>query len=313
MNLKKSRILVLGASGFLGRNFCKKLVKKKIKFYPLNKKDCDLTDYKKTYKIFNKIKPDIVFNFAGKVGGIHYNINKPAEIISNNFRISINIFEALSSIGAKKLVNIGSSCSYPDLKNSLLSEKMLFKGNLHSSIEAYGFWKLFNIVSSNAYKKEKKLDSINIIFPALYGPLHNFEGKNSHVMTSLISRFVESKRKKNKSIICWGSGKPIREFLHVDDAVEAILITLTKYNKIEPLNIGEGKGYSIKYIAELIKELTEFEGKIIWDKSKPNGVMKKILDTRKMKKELKWKPKKNIKKGIKDTLEWYMHSKDSVK
>ena len=132
-------------------------------------------------------------------------------------------------------------------------------------------------------------------------------------MTSLISRFVESKRKKNKSIICWGSGKPIREFLHVDDAVEAILITLTKYNKIEPLNIGEGKGYSIKYIAELIKELTEFEGKIIWDKSKPNGVMKKILDTRKMKKELKWKPKKNIKKGIKDTLEWYMHSKDQVK
>jgi|TARA_B100000787_G_scaffold162090_1_gene142469 GDP-L-fucose synthase len=313
MNLKKNKILILGASGFLGRNFCKKLVDKKINFHSLNRKDCDLTDYKKLYKILNQIKPDIVFNFAGKVGGIHYNITKPAEIISNNIRISINVFEALSSIGAKKLVNIGSSCSYPDLNNSILSEKMLFKGNLHQSIEAYGFWKLFNIVAAKAYKKEKQLDSINIIFPALYGPLHDFEGKNSHVMASLISRFVECKKKNLRSITCWGNGRPIREFLYIDDAIEAILLTASKYNKIEPLNIGEGKGYTIKYIAELIKELTSFDGKIIWDKSKPNGVMKKILNTGKMKKVLKWQPNTNIKQGIKHTLEWYLKSKKFVK
>ena len=132
-------------------------------------------------------------------------------------------------------------------------------------------------------------------------------------MASLISRFVECKKKNLRSITCWGNGRPIREFLYIDDAIEAILLTASKYNKIEPLNIGEGKGYTIKYIAELIKELTSFDGKIIWDKSKPNGVMKKILNTGKMKKVLKWQPNTNIKQGIKHTLEWYLKSKKFVK
>ena len=215
----------------------------------------------------------------------------------------------MSSIGTKKLINIGSSCSYPDIKNSTLSEELLFKGNLHQSIEAYGFWKLFNIVASRAFKNEKKLKSINLIFPALYGPLHDLDGKNSHVMASLISRFVKCKLSNSKSITCWGNGKPIREFLFIDDAIDAILLATKKYNKIEPINIGEGKGYSIKQIAYLIKELNLFKGKILWDKSKPNGVMKKILDTTKMKKTLKWQPKTKIREGINLTLNWYLNPK----
>ena len=159
------------------------------------------------------------------------------------------------------------------------------------------------------FKNERKLNSINLIFPALYGPFHDLDGKNSHVMASLISRFIKCKSLNSKSVTCWGNGKPIREFIYVDDAVDAILLATKKYNKIEPLNIGEGKGYTVKQLAKIIKELTSYKGKIVWDKSKPNGVMKKILDTTKMKKVLNWEPKIKLRDGINLTIKWYMNSK----
>ena len=305
MNLKKNKILILGSTGFFGFNFCKELKKRKIKFFTLTKRECDLLDYKKSFKKIRKIKPNIIFNFAGKVGGINYNINKPAEIIFNNCKIGLNLFEISSQLKIKKLVNIGSSCSYPDKNLNNLKEKILFTGPLHSTVEAYGFWKLLTIVASKAYRKETKLNSINVIFPSLYGPYDKFDKTNSHVISALILKFLESKRKNKKFTKCLGDGKPIREFLFIEDAVEA-LIEITKfYNDISPINIGIGKGYSIEQIAKIIKKLILYKGKIKCGKKSSNGAMKKILNNKKMVKEIKWRAKTDIEEGIAKTISWY--------
>ena len=308
MNIKKNKILILGSSGFFGYNFCKKLKEKKIKFYTLTKKDCDLLNYNQSLKKIKKINPSIIFNFAGKVGGIDYNINKPAEIIYHNCKITLNLFEISSKLNIKRLINIGSSCSYPASNLSSLKEKMLFTGKLHSTVEAYGFWKLLNIVTSKSYKKEKKLISLNIIFPSIYGPHDKFDKINSHVISALIVKFIDAKKNNNKIVNCWGNGKPIREFLFVEDASEALIEVVKKYNKIYPINIGIGKGHSIKKIAKIIKKLTSFKGKIVWNKNKSNGAMKKVLNNNEMIKKINWKAKTNIEVGIAKTISWYNQS-----
>tara|TARA_B100000787_G_scaffold167242_1_gene153670 strand:- start:1398 stop:2330 length:933 start_codon:yes stop_codon:yes gene_type:complete len=305
MNLKKNKILILGSSGFFGYNFCRKLTQKKIKFFTLTKKQCDLLNYEKSLKKIKAINPNIIFNFAGKVGGINYNINKPAEIIFNNCKIGLNLFEISSKLKIKKLINIGSSCSYPGSGLTKLNEKNLFTGQLHPTVEAYGFWKLLTIVASKAYKKQTKLNSLNIIFPSLYGPFDKFDKINSHVISALIVKFLNCKKRNKKFIKCWGDGSPVREFLFVEDAVEALIEIVKSYNDVKPINIGMGKGYSIKKIAEIIKRLILYEGKIKWDKNMSNGAMKKILDNKKMLNQIKWRAKTDIEKGIAKTISWY--------
>lgn len=305
MNLKKNKILILGSSGFFGYNFCRKLTKEKINFFTLTRKQCDLLNYEKSLKKIKAINPSIIFNFAGKVGGISYNINKPAEIIFNNCKIGLNLFEISSELKIKKLINIGSSCSYPDSNLPNLKEKNLFTGPLHPTVEAYGFWKLLTIVASKAYKKQSKLNSLNIIFPSLYGPYDKFDKINSHVISALILKFLDSKKKNKKFIKCWGDGSPVREFLFVEDAVEVLIEIVKSYNHISPINVGMGKGYSIKKIAQIIKKLTLYKGKIKWDKNTSNGAMKKILNNRKMLKQLKWRAKTDIEVGIAKTISWY--------
>ena len=305
MDLKKSRILIFGSTGFFGFNFCKKLKQQKISFRTLSKKQCNLLNYKQTYSKIKKINPDIIFNFAGKIGGIDYNIKKPSEILYNNCKISLNLYEISSSLNVKKLISIGSSCSYPDSKQKSLDEKKLFTGKLHPSVEAYGFWKLLNIVAAKSYLSEKKFKSLNIIFPSLYGPHDKFDEMNSHVISSLIVKFFEAKKKNKKFVKCWGDGKPIREFLFVEDATEALLEITKSYNSVEPINVGIGKGYSIKKISEIIKKSISFEGKILWNKKKSNGAMKKVLNNKKMLINIKWRAKTKIESGINKTILWY--------
>ena len=309
MNLNKNKILILGSSGFFGFNFCKKLKENKIKFSSLKKEQCNLLNYEESYKVIKKINPSIIFNFAGKVGGIDYNINKPAEIIFNNGKITLNLFEISSKLKIKKLINIGSSCSYPDSNQSTLNEKNLFTGQLNPTVEAYGFWKLLSIVSSKSYKKQTKLNSLNIIFPSLYGPFDKFDKINSHVISALIVKFFESKKKNMKFVKCWGNGKPVREFLFVEDACEALIEITKSYNDIKPLNVGMGKGYSIKKIAEIIKKQISYNGEIAWDKNMSNGTMKKVLNNREMLKKIKWRATTDIEKGISKTISWYSNSK----
>ena len=308
MNLKKNKILILGSTGFFGSNFCRKLEEKKIEFSTLTKNQCDLLNYETSFKKIKKINPSIIFNFAGKVGGIDFNINKPAEIIFNNVKITLNLFQISSKLNIKRLVNIGSSCSYPDTKFSDLKEKKLFTGPLHPTVEAYGFWKLLSIVATKSYNKQTKLNSLNIIFPSLYGPFDKFDKVNSHVVSSLIVKFLEAKKKNKEFVKCWGNGKPVREFLFIEDACEALIEICKSYNNIEPINIGIGKGYSVKKIAKIIKKLSSYNGEILWDKNMSNGAMKKVLNNEKMMKIIKWRGKTEIELGIAKTISWYRDS-----
>lgn len=308
MILKKKNILVLGSTGFFGFNFCRKLKEKKIKFSTLTKKQCNLLNYDETLKKIRKINPSIIYNFAGKIGGIDYNIKKPAEILFNNCKITLNLFEISSKLKIKRLINIGSSCSYPGVSSSSLKEKNLFTGKLHPTVEAYGFWKLLSIVASRSYNKQMQFKSLNVIFPSLYGLYDKFDEMNSHVISSLIVKFCDSKKKNKKFVKCWGDGRPVREFLFVEDAAEALIEITKSYSGIEPINIGTGKGYSIKKIAEIIKKLTSYKGKILWDKNMSNGAMMKILDNKEMLKKITWRAKTTIEIGIEKTILWYISS-----
>ena len=309
MNIKNKNILILGSTGFLGKNLCIKLKEKGIKFFTLTKKNCNLLNYEVSKKKISKIKPDIIFNCAGKVGGIKYNIKKPSEIFYNNITILLNVLKISSTLKIKKLVNIGSSCCYPsDLKNKL-NEKDLFKGVLHPTVEAYGFWKLTSIIGAKAFFSEKKLNTINVIFPSMYGPYDKFDPENSHVVSSLITKFYKAIKEKKNSITLWGTGEPIREFIHVDDAVDILLKITAKYNSIKPINAGISKGYKIKKIAAMISKIYNFKGKILWDASKPNGQKQKILNNSLLKKTIKWKPNVKIQDGLLNTIEWFKKNK----
>ena len=215
--------------------------------------------------------------------------------------------EISSRLNIKRLINIGSSCSYPkNLKSNKLSENNLFKGELHETVEPYGFWKLASIIGSRAYYFDKKIISQNIIFPSLYGPGDKFDALNSHVISSLIKKFDKAKKNKINSVILWGNGKPKREFMYIDDAVEGIKKVITRYKLIDPINLGQGKGHSIKEIAIILKKIFNYNGKIIWDKSMPNGAMSKILDVKKQDKLLKWRPNVSLENGLAKTVDWYL-------
>ena len=180
---------------------------------------------------------------------------------------------------------------------------------MHTSVEAYGFWKLLSIVAAKSYNKQKNFKSLNIIFPSLYGPFDKFDKMNSHVISSLIVKFFDAIKREQNVVNCWGDGKPIREFLFVEDATEALVEITKSYNNIEPINIGSGKGYSIKKIAEIIKKNILYKGKIVWNKNMPNGALKKVLDNKKMLKNIKWRASTKIEIGIAKTILWYNSNK----
>lgn len=309
MNLKNKVILVLGAKGFLAKNLIEKLKEKKINYISLDRKKCNLLDYSRSYKIIKKKKPDIIINCAGKVGGIGYNLNKPSEIFYENIKMLLNILKICSTLKVKKLINIGSSCCYPTNLKRKLKEEDLFKGDLHSSVEAYGFWKLASIIGAKAFHKESNLKTVNIIFPSMYGPYDKFDPENSHVISSLIHKFAYASKLKKKIIKLWGTGEPIREFIFVEDAVEILLKIVRKYNSITPINAGTGKGHKVKDIAKILSNIYGFKGKIVWDRNKPDGQKQKILDNNYLKKKFFWSPKTNIYNGLLKTVHWYNKNK----
>jgi GDP-L-fucose synthase len=312
MNLKKNKILVLGSTGFLGKNLSLRLKQRKIKFSILTKKECNLLDYNKLLRILSKKKPNIIFNCAGKIGGIGYNINNPSEIFYENIKMMLNIFKVASSLKVKKLINIGSSCCYPSKFKKKLKETNLFEGELHPTVEAYGFWKLASIIGAKAFNKENKLTTINLIFPSLYGPMDKFDQENSHVISSLIVKFYNASKMKKKSLTLWGTGNPIREFIFIDDAIEVLIKIAENYSSLKPINAGVGKGYKIKKIAFLLKKIYNFKGKILWDKSKPDGQKLKLLDNNLIKNQVKWKPKIDINLGLLKTVLWFKKNKKNV-
>ena len=303
------KIFVPGGNGFLGKRVVKKLEEKGIAYISLSLRDgYDFRNFEQTKELFEKEKFDAVINCAAFVGGIQYGYEKPGEIFYNNILMSTNLMESARLTGVKRFINPISNCSYPAHLTKDFKEEEWWDGSLHESVLVYGFVRKASWVQSWAYYKQYGFETINLILPNMYGPGDHFDEKRSHALGALIMKFAEAKRKNLSSVTVWGTGKPVREWLYVDDGAEILIKSLEIGQTIEPINVGVGKGISVFELAELIKEEVGYRGEIVLDKSKPDGAPHKTMDNTKLEKIFKWEPPTSLREGIEKTVEWYLNS-----
>ena len=305
------KIFVAGGNGFLGKRVVKKLEERNIDYVSLSLRDgSDFRNFDQTKKLFEKERFDAVINCAAFVGGIQYGFEKPGEIFYNNILMSTYLMEAARLTKVKRFINPISNCSYPYHLTKDFKEEEWWDGPLHESVLVYGFVRKASWVQSWAYYKQYGFKTINLILPNMYGPGDHFDEKRSHALGALIMKLVEANRKNLPSVTVWGTGKPIREWLFVDDGAEILIRALEIEPTIEPINVGVGKGISIMELAELIKEIVGYEGRIALDKSKPDGTPYKTMDNERLKKIFNWEPPTSLEEGIKKTVEWYNKNKN---
>ena len=300
-----SKVFVAGHKGLVGSAIVRHLEKKSYKnIYWVRKENCDLRDKVKVDAYFEQAKPDYVFLAAAKVGGIGANSKYPAEFIYDNLMIQSNIIDAAYRNGVKKLLFLGSSCIYPKFANQPITEDQLLTGSLEGSNDAYAIAKIAGIKMCQAYRKQYGFNAISVMPTNLYGINDNFDLENSHVLPAMIRKFYEAAMLRHGKVTLWGDGSAMREFLHVDDLVEALIICMDKYDSDDIINIGTGEDVTIKELAETVAKVIDFRRTIEWDTSKPNGTPRKVLNVDKIK-SLGWEPKISLKDGIKSTYDWY--------
>jgi GDP-L-fucose synthase len=299
-------ILVTGASGFLGKRVCRQLEQSNQKYIATSKTlGLDLRDTAATLAFFAQHKPAYVLNCAAYVGGIQFGYKHPAELFHNNLQITLNLLEAAKQYGVKRIVNPISNCAYPG-SATFFKEDEFWDGPLHESVMVYGFVRKASWVGSWAYAKQYGLDVLNIILSNMYGPEDHFEEERSHALGALIMKFVRAKQNNEPQVIVWGSGTPVREWLHVDDGAEAMIRGLSVDSMADPINIGIGKGISILEMAQLIKELVGYTGELVLDTSKPDGAPYKTVDGSRGGKYFGWQPSRDFRQGIEETINWYI-------
>jgi len=269
--------------------------------------ECDLTNQKQIETLFVKENPEYVILCAAKVGGIQANINNPATLLGENLTIQTNVIHQAYKSGVKKIIYFGSACSYPKESNQPMKEEYLLDGKPEPTNEYYAIAKIAGLKMCEAFNKQYGTNIYPVIFTNLYGPNDNFHPQNSHVIPALILKIHQAKVKNEKQVELWGSGRPLREFLFVDDAVDACIFLLNR--KIQPgiINIGSSKEISIISLAENIKKIVGYQGSIVIDSSKPDGSERKLLDSSKIN-ELGWKSTTGIEEGLKKTYHWFLTS-----
>jgi GDP-L-fucose synthase len=308
---KEAKIYIAGHKGLVGSALVRKLEKDGYSnIITKNHSQLDLIDQKAVEQFFNEEKPDYVFLAAAKVGGILANDTYPAEFIYDNLMIQNNVIHNSYKSGVKRLLFLGSSCIYPKHCPQPMKEEHLLTGPLEPTNSPYAVAKIAGIEMCWSYNRQYETTFIPVMPTNLYGPNDNFDLETSHVMPALIRKFHEAKINNDKSVTIWGTGTPRREFLHVDDMADACVFLMNSENKTllknkKPLfNIGTGKDISISELAELIKDITEFDGDIVYDKTKPDGTPQKLLDVSKIK-ALNWSPASKLDSGISGTYSWF--------
>lgn len=302
---KNSKIYIAGHNGLVGSAIYSLLKKKGYtQIIVKDRKELDLLNPLRVKDFFEKEKPEFVFLAAAKVGGILANNTYPADFIFENLSIQNNIIHNAYLSGVKKLLFLGSSCIYPKLAKQPIKEAYLLEGKLEETNEPYAIAKIAGIKMCEAYNKQYGTNFISLMPTNLYGENDNFDLNGSHVIPALIRKFSEAKLNNEKEVVVWGSGKPKREFLFVDDLADACLFLMQNYNESTIINVGTGTDITIKTLSELIKKISEYKGKIVWDTTKPDGTPRKLLSIEKIKK-LGWRPKTTLEKGLLKTYKSY--------
>jgi len=325
------RVLVTGGAGFLGAFVVEKLRECGCKniFIPRSK-DYDLVEMKDVRRLYRDATPDIVIHLAGRVGGIGANLANPGKFFYDNLMIGVQMMEVGRQVGIEKFVAVGTICAYPKFAPIPFKEEDLWNGYPEETNAPYGLAKKILLVQAQAYRQQYGFNAIYLLPVNLYGPRDNFDSESSHVIPALIYKFIKAQREASSkqkavgsnsaysivptsysappSVVIWGTGKPTREFLYVEDAAEGILLAAEHYNKPDPVNLGAGFEISVRDLVDLIVRLTGFRGEILWDQTKPDGQPRRRLDVSKAEKEFGFKAKTNLEEGLKKTIDWFIVS-----
>lgn len=296
--------MVAGGTGLAGSAIVRAYERKGIQVNAIGRKSVDLLDRDATFEFIKRAKPDVIVDAAARVGGIVANDTYPVEFLADNLRIQNNLMEAAFAADVEKFIFLGSSCIYPRDCAQPIKEEYLLTGPLEPTNSAYAIAKIAGIELVNSFRKEYGRKWISLMPTNLYGPNDNFELQGSHVLPAFIRRFVQAKISNAQREVLWGTGNPTREFLHVDDLAEAVVYFQDRYDSSEHLNIGSGREISIKDLATLVATAAEFQGKLEWDSSKPDGTPRKVLDSTKAN-NLGWKAKISLEDGVASTIGWY--------
>ena len=297
-------VLVAGSTGLAGSAIATAFESKGEEVIRVNRSVVDLMDLESTKKFLKSTKPTLVVDAAAKVGGIGANDSFPVEFLADNIRIQSNLMQAAHEADVERFVFLGSSCIYPRDCAQPIKEEYLMTGPLETTNSAYAIAKIAGIELVNSYRKEHGRKWISLMPTNLYGPRDNFDLQASHVLPAFIRRFVEATETNAPSVTLWGSGAPLREFLHVDDLAQAVFLTAKNYDSSMHLNVGTGQDLAIKDLALMVASLSGFKGEIIWDTSKPDGTPRKTLDVSRIK-ALGWNPTIRLEDGIASTIAWY--------
>ena len=297
-------VLVAGSTGLAGFAIAAAFEAQGQEVIRVNRSVVDLMDLAATKKLLKSTQPTLVVDAAAKVGGIGANNSFPVEFLADNIRIQSNLMQAAHEAHVEKFVFLGSSCIYPRDCAQPIKEEYLMTGPLEATNSAYAIAKIAGIELVNSYRKEHGRKWISLMPTNLYGPGDNFNLQASHVLPAFIRRFVEAAETNVPSVTLWGSGAPLREFLHVNDLAQAVLISAKNYDSSMHLNVGTGEDLAIKDLALMVASLSGFKGEIIWDSSKPDGTPRKTLDVSRIK-ALGWKPTIRLEDGIATTIAWY--------
>ena len=302
---KSEKIFVAGHRGMVGSALVRRLEAEGFKnLLTRDRSKLDLASESAVAKFFTEERPTIVIVAAAKVGGIKANNDFPVEFLLDNLLIQNNVIRSAYESGVRKLLFLGSSCIYPKFAPQPIPETSLLDGPLEPTNEAYAIAKIAGIKLCQAYNREYGANFISAMPTNLYGPNDNFDLETSHVLPALLRKAHEAKTRKDQKLIVWGTGKPRREFLHVDDLASACLLLLEKYDSPEIINVGCGEDVSIRELAELICDVVGFNGELAWDTTKPDGTPRKLLDVTKLR-ALGWKPAITLRNGVASTYEWF--------
>ena len=310
---KDSKIYIAGHRGMVGSAIYRKLQEKGFhNFVFRTSKELDLRNQQAVSDFFQVQKPDYVFLAAAKVGGIIANSTYRADFLYENLAIQNNVIHSAYKTSVKKLMFLGSSCIYPKLAPQPLKEEYLLSGLLEETNEPYAIAKIAGIKLCEAYRMQYGCDFISVMPTNLYGPNDNYDLENSHVLPAMIRKFHEAKESKNESVTLWGTGSPMREFLHADDLAEACAYLMENYSEPQFINVGTGIDITIKELAETVSKIVGFEGRLVWDTTKPNGTPRKLMDVSKLH-EQGWKHTIDLQEGISLTYQDFLEHHETLR